>query len=184
MDIRAPFHFRNAAVRAILGNFDSLVRREVYEFGGLKRKKGVERRSANSILRPELFLSRATGGRKRGSRFNKNKKYIYIYMEKNEEGVDDDPFESITFYLNFHCSLMETQRAAQPRQWCFARVERGRGGTLYRFPRSSRLVYYASRALPLPRDKSARCSRRQSLSPPRLFASRRSFHRPFRNFGG
>lgn len=40
VDVCAPFHFRNAAVRAILGNFDSLAdlswteRREVYEFGG------------------------------------------------------------------------------------------------------------------------------------------------------
>lgn len=105
-------------------------------------------------------------------------------MKRNRERVvDDDPFQSITFYLNFHCSLMETQRAAV----CFARVQRkeGRGGgTLYRSPRSSRLVYYASRALPLPRDKSARCSRRQSLP---LFPSRRarrSFHQPFSNFGG
>lgn len=85
-------------------------------------------------------------------------------MEKNEEGVDDDPFESITFYLNFHCSLMETQRAAQPRQWCFARVERGRGGLFIDF-----LVAHASyitrRVLCLFREINLPVARAVNLSP-------------------
>ena len=41
-------------------------------------------------------------------------------MKGRRESVDDDPFQSITFYLNFHCSLMET-RGSGVSPWCMER---------------------------------------------------------------
>ena len=158
-------------------------------FTSLKKKggkKGAER-SANSprdTTRLELFLSR-TMQKERESRERQSmgvdliKIKKYMYKNEGKEGECGRRPLSIDNFL-FKFSLFVNGNA---RLWCFALVY-GKGGLFIDFL-VARASYITRRVLwPLPRDKSARCSRRQSLFSLSLSLSRRSFHRPFRNFDG